>query len=187
MKTMGNILLAVIFLFFVGCEGEAPKPTKVPIPPAGQKPAATAPAKELPRPVVEAKVESPPTVTFTYNPQGKPNPFQPLVVDRSEVPVAKKKVEQAEKTGPGAGGTPLEKMELASLKLVALVWNIPKPRAMVEDPGGKGYILTVGTKIGKNSGQVSKIDPVGVVISEKYEIEGKLKTREVPLRLHADY
>lgn len=172
-----------------GCGDEAPKPKKVPISPAAPKPAATpAPAKVPPKPEAEVKVEPPPAVSYSYNPQGKPNPFQPLVVERPEKPAtpAAKKVEAAKREREGAG-TPLEKMELAELKLVAVVWDIPKPRAMVEDKGGKGYILTVGTRIGKNQGQVSKITPEGLVVSEKTEApDGKIKTREVPLRLYAD-
>jgi type IV pilus assembly protein PilP len=141
-----------------------------------------------PKPAAEVKVEPPPAVSYSYNPQGKPNPFQPLVVERPEKPATPgaKKVEAAKKEREGPG-TPLEKMELAELKLVAVVWDIPKPRAMVEDKGGKGYILSVGTRIGKNQGQVSKITPEGVVVSEKTEApDGKTKTREVPLRLYAD-
>ncbi len=187
MGKMGTLLFLSLFLIFIGCGGEAPKPTKVPITPAGQKPEAPAPAKEPPRPTPEAKaIEPPPAVSYTYNPQGKPNPFQPLVVDKTETPAPQRKLEQAAKAEGREPGTPLERMELNSLKLVAVVWDIPKPRAMVEDSGGKGYILTVGTRIGKNKGQITKITPSGVVVSEKYEADGKLKTREVPLRLYTE-
>lgn len=190
MSKLGIMFLVGCFLVMgFGCGDEAPKPKKVPISPAAPKPAATpAPAKVPPKPEAEVKVEPPPAVSYSYNPQGKPNPFQPLVVERPEKPAtpAAKKVEAAKREREGAG-TPLEKMELAELKLVAVVWDIPKPRAMVEDKGGKGYILTVGTRIGKNQGQVSKITPEGLVVSEKTEApDGKIKTREVPLRLYAD-
>ena len=190
MSRLGILFLVGCFLVMgFGCGDDAPKPKKVPISPAAPKPAATpAPAKVPPKPAEEVKVEPPPTVSYSYNPQGKPNPFQPLVVERPEKPAtpAAKKVEAAKKEREGAGA-PLERMELAELKLVAVVWDIPKPRAMVEDKVGKGYILSVGTRIGKNQGQVSKITPEGVVVSEKTEApDGKTKTREVPLRLYAD-
>jgi type IV pilus assembly protein PilP len=187
MGKIGTILVLILFVVFTGCAGEAPKPTKVPISPAGKKPATQAPAKEPGRAVAEVKaVEPPAPVAFTYDPQGKRNPFQPLVVEKPEAaPGAKKRVEQAAK--PPGSGTPLENMDLAALKLVALVWSIPNPRAMVEDKGGKGYILTVGTRIGKNQGEVKNISSAGVVVREKYEdSEGRLKTREVPLRLYQD-
>ncbi|HEX7373111.1 MAG TPA: hypothetical protein VF372_09830, partial [Thermodesulfobacteriota bacterium] len=97
-----------------GCGDDAPKPKKVPISPAAPKPAATpAPAKVPPKPAAEVKVEPPPAVSYSYNPQGKPNPFQPLVVERPEKPAtpAAKKVEAARKEREGAGA-PLERMEL---------------------------------------------------------------------------
>jgi len=184
-----SIFVLGLFLILAGCGGEAPQPTKVPIPAPGPKPAAQAPAKEpLPAAMEVQAVGPPPLVTFTYNPHGKPNPFQPLVVEKPELPATpKKKVERAAKQEESRPGTPLEKIDLDAFKLVAVVWGIPNPRAMVEEAGGRGYILTVGTRIGKNQGKISKIDSTGVVVSEKYEDEnGKVKTREVPLRLYAD-
>ena len=181
------MLLGLLWIF-VGCGEEAPKPTKVPIPPVGQKPAAPTPTKEASRPTMEVKsMEPPSTVAYKYNAQGKPDPFHPLVVEKPEIPGSKKKVELTAKAEEAGSGTPLERMELTALKLVAIIWDISNPRAMVEDPAGKGYILTVGTRIGKNRGQVAKITSTGVVVSEKYENSGgKLKTREVPLRLYAE-
>lgn len=182
-------------LFFIGCflvmgfgcGDDAPKPKKVPISPAPKRVVTPAPAKVPPKPEEEVKVEPPPVVSFSYNPQGKPNPFKPLVVERPPVPPGVKKVEAAGKKEREGPGTPLERLELGELKLVAVVWDIPKPRAMVEDKGGKGYILSVGTRIGKHQGQVSKITPEGVVVREKTEApDGKIRTREVPLRLYAD-
>jgi Tfp pilus assembly protein PilP len=78
-------------------------------------------------------------------------------------------------------------MDLAQLKLVALVWNIPQPRGMVEDATGNGYILSVGTPIGKNKGKITRITSTGVVISEKYENSaGKFKSRDITLKLYPD-
>jgi len=188
MKKMGTILLFLsLFLIFSGCGGEAPKPTKVAISPARQKPETPTPAKEAARPAVEAKAaESSTAASYILNLQGKPNPFQPLVIDKTEASASQKKLEQAARAEDKEPGTPLEKMDLNSLKLVAVVWNIPNPRAMVEDSGGKGYILTVGTRIGRNRGQITQITPSGIVVSEKYEADGKLKTREIPLRLYTE-
>lgn len=186
MRKITTVLLWCFFLTFIGCGEEAPKPTKVPIPPMGPKPAGPAPAKELPPPVKEVKAaEPPPAASYSYNPQGKPDPFHPLVVEKIETPASQKKVEQTARAA-WEPGTPLERMELSAFKLVAVIWNISNPRAMVEDAGGKGYILTLGTRIGRSRGQVTKINSVGVVVTEKYESEGKLKTREIPLRLYAD-
>lgn len=180
--------ILIIFLVFMlpwmlgGCGGEPPKPAKVPMPPPQQKPAEPQPAAQQPLQLSVSKPSPPQIISYTYNPKGKPDPFRPLVVERPETPVAKKK-EKKERIP----STPLEKMDLSELKLVALIWDIPKPRAMVEDPGGKGYILTVGTYVGKNGGKITKIDSTGAIVSEKYETDaGKIRIREIPLRLYAD-
>jgi len=187
------VLMGLFLAMGFGCGDEAPKPTKVSIaPPAVPKPGGPAPVKEPPKPAGEAKVEPPPpamALAYSYNPVGKVNPFQPLVVDRPEKPPAPppKKVEAAGREAKEEPGTPLERMELSTLKLVAVVWDIPNPRAMVEDAGGKGYILVKGTRVGKNQGEVAKITPAGIIVQEKVEgADGKMKTREVPLRLYAD-
>lgn len=188
MGKTGILLLLGVFLFIFGCGGgEAPKPTKVPIPPAAPKPAAKVPAKEIPRMAADVRVEPLPATSYSYNPQGKPNPFQPLVVEKTEASPVTKKLEQTAKKEREEPGTPLERLDLTALKLVALVWDIPHPRAMVEDSSGKGYILSLGTRVGKNQGKVTRITADGVVITQKVEgADGKLRAQETPLRLYAD-
>ena len=180
MKELGAVIFLSTILICGGCGGEPPKPTKVPMPPVG-KPTVT-PAKILPPLTAELKAERPPVMTYTYKPEGKPDPFKPLIVERPEVPTPKKVAEVVSESG-----TPLEKMELKQLKLVAVIWNIRDPKAMVEDSAGKGYIITNGTSIGKNKGKVTQITSAGVVVSEKHETSsGKFSTREVTLKLYAD-
>jgi len=182
MKGFGFILLLSITLVLGGCGGEAPKPTKVPMPPVGKKPGAPAP---LPPPtIMEAKAQAAPVSIYTYDPKGKPDPFRPLVVEKPETPIPKpKKVEEVSLEGV----TPLEKIDLTQLKLVAVIWNVPEPKGMVEDGTGKGYVLSIGTSIGKNKGKVTQITSKGVVISEKHETSaGKFKIREVSLKLYLE-
>ena len=184
MKKWGAALLLSLILGIGGCGGESPKPTKVPMPPVEKKTGGPVPAKTPASPAAEVKAESPPPVTtYTYNPKGKVNPFKPLVIEKPEAPVKPKG--KIEEVPPDA--TPLERIELDKLKLVAVVWNIPEPKGMVEDSTGKGYILIKGTAIGRHRGQVSRISAAGVVVTEKYEATpGNMKTREVTLKLYAD-
>ncbi len=179
MKELGAVIFLSTILICGGCGGEPPKPTKVSMPPVG-KPMVT-PAKILPPLTAELKAERPPVMTYTYKPEGKPNPFKPLIVERPEVPPQKVAEVVSE------SGAPLEKMELSQLKLVAIIWNVRDPRAMVEDGAGKGYIIANGTPIGKKKGKVTQISSAGVVVSEQHEISsGKFSTREVTLKLYAD-
>lgn len=183
MEKWGAALLLSVILGIGGCGGEAPKPTKVPMPPVEKKAAGPAPAKAAVLPSAEVKSEPPPApVSYTYNPKGKVNPFKPLVVEKPAAPASKTK--GAEEIPPDA--TPLERMDLDKIKLVAIVWSIPDPKAMVEDSGGKGYILSKGTRVGKHKGQVTQISANGVVVTEKEGSPGNIKTREVTLKLYAD-
>jgi type IV pilus assembly protein PilP len=185
MKRFGTILLLGTFLTLGGCGGEAPKATKVPIPPVGKKaPAPAPPPSPVPSPV-ESKAGLAPGEKYTYDPKGKPDPFRPLIVEKTEAAPAK-----ARPSAQAAleAATPLERMDLGQLKLVAVVWNILNPKGLVEDDTGKGYILSVGTPIGKNRGKVTQINSSGVLVTERFEDStGKFKSRQVTLKLYPDY
>jgi type IV pilus assembly protein PilP len=179
MKGLGAVIILSIILTCGGCGGETPKATKVSMPPVGK--AAAPPAKKAPPLAGEVKLEPPSLVSYTYNPAGKPNPFKPLVVERPQSPVKKVAEVVAEP------GTPLEKLELTQLKLVAMIWNIADPKAMVEDKAGRGFIVAKGTPIGKNKGRVTQITYEGIVVNETYETSsGKFNTRDIPIKLYAD-
>jgi len=80
--------------------------------------------------------------------------------------------------------SPLERVELSQLKLVGIIWDIPEPRAMVEDTAGLGYVIKIGTSIGRNDGTVKVIAPKEVVIEENFfDFYGAKKSREVKLKL----
>ncbi len=189
-------LLLTLSLF--GCQGEAPTP-----PPA--KAPTAAPEKKAEAKLVakkEAKVAKP----FTYNPVGKPDPFKPflrakalpprtaappltapprVVVRRPERPVY-----------PGAPGTPgvpkpppvppspLQSFGLDQLKLVGIIWQIDEGRALIEDPTGKGYIVSEGAAIGLRDGKIAKISREGVFVAEEsVNQEGKVTRKEMIMRL----
>jgi len=116
-----------------------------------------------------------------YNPQGKVDPFAPLLRDESAaVAVAKLRA-----TGdPNRPKTPLEKIDLGQLKLVAIITALGGNRALVEETSGKGYIIKEGTYIGLNSGKVVGIKADKVLVEEEFEdIYGKSITqkKEIPL------
>ncbi|MCG8567498.1 MAG: pilus assembly protein PilP [Desulfobacterales bacterium] len=97
-----------------------------------------------------------------YDVAGKVDPFVPLVQNPNgdgsrgkQIPVKPKRIL-----------TPLEKMELNQLKLVAIITTSSRRIAMVEEMTGKGYEVNIGTYIGKNSGQVTSIEPDGIKVKE---------------------
>jgi type IV pilus assembly protein PilP len=186
MKRFGTILLLGTILTLGSCGGEAPKATKVPMPPAGKKAPAQAPTPAPAPSSVESKAELAPLEKYTYDPKGKPDPFKPLIVEKTEAAAAAKPKPPAQ--AALEAGTPLERMDLGQLKLVAVIWNISDPKGMVEDETGKGYILSIGTPIGKNRGKVTQINSSGILVTERFEdSSGKFKSRQVTLKLYPDF
>ena len=107
-----------------------------------------------------------------YSSVGKRDPFRPLSL--------KAKVSQRARENL----SPLERYELGQLKLVAIVWDIKEPRAMVEDGTSLGYIVKIGTLIGPNEGKVKAIKPTEVIIEERFtDFYGARKSQEVSMKL----
>lgn len=104
-----------------------------------------------------------------YSPVGKRDPFQSFLDDAAK----------------NEGGLhPLQRYELSQLKLIGIVANISVPRAMFEDPTGKGWIVKHGALIGRHSGRIKKINTDSVIILEEYQDRaGKLVLSEITIKL----
>lgn len=110
---------------------------------------------------------------YHYSASGKRDPFySPFLSVTSEAP------------GAEDFKTPLQRFDLGQLRLVGVIWEADEPRALVEDSGGLGYIVTRGTLIGSRGGVVKTIEPKRVVI-EEYETDffGKRQIQQKELRL----
>ncbi|SLM32193.1 exported hypothetical protein [Desulfamplus magnetovallimortis] len=99
-----------------------------------------------------------------YSGEGKIDPFEPLLKDTPAV--AEEKVDIEEEV-PRRILTPLEKLDFSQIKLVAVISKASGDVAMVEESSGKGYLVNIGTYIGRNSGQVVRIERDKVVIQEQ--------------------
>jgi len=80
----------------------------------------------------------------------------------------------------GTIGAPLQRLEIAQLTLVALVCDLPVPRALLEDPDGIGYIAIPGTPVGRNGGRVVAIE------RRKLHIREPGADHEIALELQAE-
>lgn len=142
-------------------KSEPPKP----VAPAVVKPAAKVEAAATPKPAEEEERS-----LYSYNPIGKRDPFEVFALSptlQPDVPL-----------------TPLQQFSIDQLKLVGIIWGISNPRALVEDPKGKGHVVKRGTLIGKNWGKVSRIKQDEVIIAEEYrDIDGRLVVNEISLKL----
>jgi type IV pilus assembly protein PilP len=113
-----------------------------------------------------------------YDSQGKIDPFKPLIQDQNEDNKDTKK-------GPKRILTPLEKIDLSQIRLVAVIQMKNKRLAMVEEANGKGYEVTIGTYIGRNEGRVTEIKDDRIVIKELVkDFRGRLKEQMQEIQLN---
>ncbi len=128
--------------------------------------------EEKPEPEVSVPVSAPvkkaETSTYRYDPTNKPNPFRPFIL------VNKKVAEES----------PLQRYDLGQITLKAVIWQVDEPKAMVEDPTGRGYVVQIGTDIGKNRGKIVKIEDRQVHVRETYvDYTGHETTKDVTLKI----
>jgi type IV pilus assembly protein PilP len=108
---------------------------------------------------------------YTYDPTGRRDPFKPYRTYRP-LPTGSAKIIDT--------SDPLQRWDLDRFNVVAIMWEIRQPKAMVKDPDGKMYMIGKSTKIGRNSGQVVAIREGEVVVVETIENEG-VQTKEVKI------
>ena len=125
-----------------------------------------------------------PDLAIGYDPQGRIDPFIPLIKDEP-VKVEKKALVDAKgEVREKRTKTPLEKIEFDQLKLRAIIIAPSGNKALVEESSGKGYIIRKGTYIGRNDGKVIKILKDKVVVEELTEnFEGKMTVKEKEIKL----
>ena len=123
-------------------------------------------------PAAAAAADGPPAEEiFVYNPIGKRDPFRTFLTKENE-----------DENGPAR--TDLQKYDIDQYELVGIVWGNERPRALVQDPTGEGFVMEIGTYIGKNWGKVTQIQSDVVVVTEEYEaMDGRLIVNPIHLKL----
>ena len=153
MVPVATILAGAILLGgAVGCTKEEPPPQPVVRKPA-PKPMDNAASAQKP---AESKGAKPEAVSV-YNSAGKRDPF---------VPFLKAEVQQRTKEDV-TSLPPLQRYDLGELKFVGVVWGRKGARALLEDAEGKGYTVTVGTRIGRSGGVVARITDREIAVREE--------------------
>jgi len=109
---------------------------------------------------VVASLAPPPPDTFVYSPQGRRDPFEPLVEKEPIIAEVVKKVRPEKLKGP------LERFELKQFRLLAIMVVRGIPHAMVKAPDGKSYTVKVDDYIGLNGGMVTDIQTKVIDIDE---------------------
>ena len=115
-----------------------------------------------------------------YDPSEKTDPFQPLFKEKPE----KKTGKLVPVDTGGKNKTILEGIDLSQLKLTGIILSQNGNKGLVEETSGRGHILAIGTKIGKNGGKVSIIFKDKVIIEEKMKnFYGKIFIEKKELKL----
>ena len=156
-----------LFTVLTGCQQQGAPPQ----PPAAQvkKEALQHEAAPLVAETEKKEEKSPPKADEVKPPR---NPFKTFIVKATERPsvVAPK--------------TPLQRYELEQLKLVAIIWGINSPVAMIEAPDGKGYKIKKGDLVGSREGRVKRIEKDRVIVEERFtEANGEVVINEFEIKL----
>jgi Tfp pilus assembly protein PilP len=111
-----------------------------------------------------------------FSPTGKRDPFSPPKSPTKSNPQARENL------------SPLERVEWGQINLVGIVWDVQEPRALVEVPEAgdtsRGYIVKVGTPIGRSEGKVKAITRNEMIVEEFFtDFSGAKKKREVRKKL----
>ncbi len=161
--TVRHVLVkGLVMVALVACSGDrAPQPT------ATMRPLAPQAAPDAPQEMAALMDEE-----YRYDPEGKPDPFESFI-------------RMSLNAEQDAASSPLERFDLSQLIVTGIVWATDNARALIEDPAGKGYIVAVGTSIGKNKGKVVKIEDNRVWVKETYvDFHDRATTKEVEMRLY---
>lgn len=135
-----------------------------------EQPAGKKAKKPAMKPMVVAEAKPEPGVAYRYDPEGKPDPFRSFIRREPELE---------------AHQSPLERFDLSQLSVSAIMWGTERPRALISDPAGKGYIVSEGAAIGKNKGRVVKIHDNLIRVKETYvDFQDRATTKEVEMRLY---
>jgi type IV pilus assembly protein PilP len=113
---------------------------------------------------------------YVYLPEGRRDPF--LAILREAGAEAMKKTDEVNLP-------PLQRVTVAELTVIGIVWGGFGYTAMVQAPDGKGYAVTRGTRIGNNNGVISTITEKAIIVEERFtDIYGKKQVREYAKPLH---
>ena len=169
-KNFKYFLIGVSVLTICGCgsSGEGPIAQKLALPTMGKTltPQTALPPASGPS-ALTAKPEP------YYDPTGKPDPFQPPVLGFN-----------GDLKSRRVRGLPLQQFEVTEFELVGIVSGAGGNRALVQDASGRGYLIKVGTPIGKNQGRVVAIADRRILVEEKIkDFMGREKSRTVALKI----
>lgn len=162
-------------LVLSACKKDQPTAAvSAPVQPAKVAPAQTRPIQ---KPNSSALRLPPPANQFDFS--SKKDPFKPFVMVKAPPVNSSATTRKALRDA-----LPIHSFEVSQFKLIGIITGGRENQAMVTDPGGKGYVLKVGTTIGKNDGKVASITSSGVDVLEQFRDDnGRVRKEKIKLTL----
>ncbi len=114
---------------------------------------------------------------YAYDVEGRRDPFQPFkFID--DVPsglfeLQENNEEDDEEKKPEISKSSILNYNLQQLNLKAILWDVKKPRVIIEDPTERQHILSINDKIGNGGGYIAAVREGEVVIIQKFKAKGK--------------
>ena len=120
---------------------------------------------------------------YTYNPNGKVDPFVPVLSESMEDESPQKNA-VAKKPEQEIPLTPLQKLDINDFILVAVLSTPKGLCALLEDPATNGFIVKEGVQIGRKAGIIRKILSTSILIEEQNgEAQGSSEKKITTLTL----
>ncbi len=143
-------LLLGLSLQLAGCNDDAPTT-------AAPTAAGPLPSPQPHSPAQPAAVAAP-AAPFAYSPVGKRDPFRSYLLDLET---------QATSSASGRPKEPTEMYETDQYQLTAIISGTRHPKAMLEDPSGRGHVVHLGSHVGKHGGRIVHIGGHTLDIAEE--------------------
>lgn len=120
---------------------------------------------------------------FIYNPDGLRDPFYPTRKGREEIVTNQPEIRPPNEVDFNPQD-PLQAFTLVEYRLVAVMWEVREPRAMVQTPDGKVFVIRRKIRLGREGAVVAAIRESEIVVVEPNP-DGtyvNATTRVIPMR-----
>ncbi len=156
-----------------GCTGNGKQPDKIATP-AGAVAPKVLPAPQL---QISSAVSGNNAAEMHFDFSSKKDPFKPFVETKPSPPPAAARTERK-------ASLPIHSYDVRQFKLIGVVTDGENSRAMVTDPSGKGYVLRIGSIIGRNEGRVSTIARSRVeIVEQSKDDKGRVRKKRISITL----
>lgn len=177
----GLFIICLAIVGVIGILRDRSDAQTAPTSPAASVPSAQPPAASTPVPQSSGGAVAEPVIPvgrsgYVYLPEGRRDPFLAILREAGS---------EAAKKSDEVNLPPLQRVTVAELTVIGIVWGGFGYMAMVQAPDGRGYAVQRGARIGNNNGIVSAITEKAVIVEERFtDIYGKKQVREYAKPLH---